>query len=141
MANINTLKTLGEAQAKKSEDPWGFALQNFSTGSINSQGDKYFVIPQSLPLREFVQRFPSASYASIEEVNTPVKTVRTLYLHDHRHRIIFSTRDVELIGDEIHVAKLRPPTESYAHWAIRKLFGSRLRTRADMRRRAHGTFL
>jgi hypothetical protein len=72
MANINTLKTIADNQALKS-DPWAYALNKFSIGNTDMEdGDKIYKVPSSIPLAEYVRlrQFPKAKYVSLEERNT-----------------------------------------------------------------------
>jgi hypothetical protein len=134
MANINTLKSIADSQALKS-DPWAYALNKFSIGNTDMEdGDKLYKVPSSVPLAEYVRQFPKAKYVSLEERNTPTKTDRVLYIHDIYHRVIHMTASLEVKDEEVFVARLPARKTSLVFWCVKKLFFKRPKTRRQMRK-------
>ena len=134
MANINTLKTIADNQALKS-DPWAFALNKFSIGNTDMEdGDRLYKVPSSIPLSEYVRQFPKAKYVSLEERHTPTKTERVLYIHDIYHRVIHMTASIEVKDEEVLVARLPARKTSLVYWCVKKLLNSGPKTRRQMRK-------
>lgn len=135
MANINTMKTIAENQALKA-DPWAYALNKFSNGNSDMEdGFKLYKIPSSIPLDEYVRQFPQGKRVSLGEVSTPLRTDRTLYIHDVKGRVIHSTASIDVKDEEILIAKLRPRKTSVIFWCVKKLFFKRPKTRGQHMRK------
>jgi hypothetical protein len=58
-------------------------------------------------LDEYVRQFPKGKGVSLGEVSTPLRTDRTLYIHDVKGRVIHSTASIDVKDEEILIAKLR----------------------------------
>jgi hypothetical protein len=132
MSNVNTLKTMQEAREQK-EDRWGFALNKFSKNTSEMEdGDRYYKVPSGETLGQYVRRFPNAKSVSLEEINTPTKTQRILYLHDNKYRVIHSTQNLEVSDEEIYVSLPRARSTCFG-WMMQKLFAPRLHTRNELK--------
>ena len=73
------------------------------------------LIDQFIQVSTLIDQVPGACYYSIDEVNTPVKTMNTLTIYDYKRRPLL-VRDGLVVRDEDFFAPRLPPKP--ASWSL-----------------------